>query len=145
MSELFSIHATIEVNAASEDHQKNIDRLQALFPKSMHLVAQKALLLYHLRCKSFVFLLPFHAADQVRQYTFPAFNEAENVFEELFEKDPYRIDHIDTFSNILYVMGRRAKLAEVAHRYTALDKDRPETCCLVGRFASAKSHHGLDG
>ena len=46
--------------------------------------------------------------------------------------DPYRIDDIDIYSNILYVTENRLKLANLAHDFLLLDKDRPEVCCLVG-------------
>ena len=60
---------------------------------------------------------------------FPA---AEQQFEKIFKLDPYRIDDIDVYSNILYVTENRLTLSRLAHDFLALDKDRPEVCCLVG-------------
>jgi hypothetical protein len=60
------------------------------------------------------------------------FDEAEAIFDEIYARDPYRVDDIDTYSNILYVMEKRAKLSAMAQKYTELDRNRPETCCLVG-------------
>jgi anaphase-promoting complex subunit 8 len=37
------------------------------------------------------------------------------------------------YSNILYVTDNRLKLSRLAHEFLALDKDRPEICCLVGQ------------
>lgn len=60
------------------------------------------------------------------------FGQAEQQFERILALDPYRIDDIDVFSNILYVTDNRLKLSRLAHEFLALDKDRPEVCCLVG-------------
>lgn len=49
-----------------------------------------------------------------------------------------RFEDLDTYSNILYVMGKRGKLSQVAQRYAAIDRNRPETCCLMGE--QPKSH-----
>lgn len=58
---------------------------------------------------------------------------AEKVFDDIRKRDPYRIDDIDVFSNILYVMQKRTKLSKLAHEFLAFNKDRPEVCCVVGR------------
>ena len=55
--------------------------------------------------------------------------------------DPHRIDSLDHYSNILYVMSARPKLAFLAQVATATDKFRPETCCVVGNYYSLKSEH----
>lgn len=55
--------------------------------------------------------------------------------------DPHRIDSLDHYSNILYVMAARPKLAFLAQVATATDKFRPETCCVVGNYYSLKSEH----
>lgn len=39
---------------------------------------------------------------------------------------------MDTYSNLLYVKEMRVELANLAHRATAIDKYRLETCCIVG-------------
>jgi hypothetical protein len=60
------------------------------------------------------------------------FGQAEQQFEKILTQDPYRIDDIDIYSNILYVTDNKLKLSRLAHEFLALDKDRPEICCLVG-------------
>ena len=45
------------------------------------------------------------------------------------------------YSNILYVMEARPKLAFLAQAATATDKFRPETCCVVGNYYALKSEH----
>ena len=56
-------------------------RLEHMFPSSKHVLSEKALVSYHMR----------------------DFDESEELFEQLRDKDPYRLDSIDTYSNILYV------------------------------------------
>ena len=69
------------------------------------------------------------------------FDEAESIFSKILHADPHRIDSLDHYSNILYVMNARPKLAFLAQLATATDKFRPETCCVVGNYYSLKSEH----
>lgn len=55
--------------------------------------------------------------------------------------DPHRLDSLSDYSNILYVMELRPKLAFLAQVATATDKFRPETCCVVGNYYALKSEH----
>jgi anaphase-promoting complex subunit 8 len=77
-------------------------------------------------------LLHYHNKD---------FDDAEQIFSDLLISDPHRVDHLDNYSNILYVMGMRPKLAFLAQLATSTDKFRPETCCVVGNYYSLKSEH----
>lgn len=69
------------------------------------------------------------------------FEEAEQTFAEMVQDDPYRLDYLDNYSNILYVLGERPKLAFLAQVATNADKFRPETCCIIGNYFSLKSEH----
>lgn len=73
----------------------------------------------------------FDATNQSPSLDFPA---AEQQFEKILKIDPCRIDDIDVYSNILYVTENRLTLSRLAHDFLALDKDRPEVCCLVGKI-----------
>lgn len=46
--------------------------------------------------------------------------------------DPYRLDNLDTYSNILYVKELKTELADLAHTAVNIDKYRVETCCVIG-------------
>lgn len=48
--------------------------------------------------------------------------------------DPFRLDEIEIYSNMLYVMNKKAKLAQIAHEYAQIDKNRAEVCCLIGEL-----------
>jgi anaphase-promoting complex subunit 8 len=119
MTRIFGIFAMLEVHSATEASLDGIHDLLKVFPTSLHLKSQQAMVSYHLR----------------------EFDDAEALFDEIFESDPYRLEDIDTYSNILYVMEKRPKLSQMAHKYTQLDKYRPETCCLVGNYYSARGDH----
>ena len=60
------------------------------------------------------------------------FDEAEEMFDTIVQTDPYRLDDLDVYSNILYVMEKSSKLAYLAQLATRTDKFRVETCCIVG-------------
>jgi anaphase-promoting complex subunit 8 len=64
------------------------------------------------------------------------FDDATSLFTSLRSTDPYRVEDLDVFSNILYVSEKRAELAALAHDYVQVDRLRPEVCCLVGESAS---------
>jgi anaphase-promoting complex subunit 8 len=62
--------------------------------------------------------------------------DAEAQFTKILAIDPERIDNIDVYSNILYLTNNKLKLSSLAHDFLALDKDRPEVCCVVGASAT---------
>lgn len=64
----------------------------------------------------------------------PDFDQSERLFDEIYADYPTRFEDLDTYSNILYVMGKRGKLSQIAQKYSAIDRNRPETCCLIGRW-----------
>ncbi|KAK0080629.1 hypothetical protein PV325_013642 [Microctonus aethiopoides] len=69
---------------------------------------------------------------------------AENAietFEKIIKDDPYCLDNMDTYSNLLYVKEMRVELAYLAHRATIIDKYRLETCCIVGNYYSLRGDH----
>lgn len=60
--------------------------------------------------------------------------KAIEVFEHIQETDPYRLDHLDVFSNLLFVKERKTDMSFLAHRAVEINKYRPETCCVIGEF-----------
>ena len=55
--------------------------------------------------------------------------------------EPYRLECVDTFSNILYVKESKRELSSLAHACVQVDKYRPETCCVIGNYYSLKAEH----
>ena len=47
--------------------------------------------------------------------------------------DPFRLDDVDTYSNILYVKDSRKELSLLAHSANRTEPHRAETCCVVGK------------
>lgn len=119
MTLIFHLYASQELYQATEAIHHALTELESFFPGSQFLKTQRALLLYHSK----------------------DFEEAESVFSNVLSADPYRIDSLDHYSNILYVMSARPKLAFLAQVATATDKFRPETCCVIGNYYSLKSEH----
>ncbi|WEW56205.1 Anaphase-promoting complex subunit 8 [Emydomyces testavorans] len=119
MTLIFHLYSSQELYQATEATYQTLTELESIFPSSAFLKTQRALLYYHSK----------------------DFEEASHLFSELLISNPHRLDGLDHYSNILYVMGARPQLAFVAQLATATDKFRPETCCVVGNYYSLKSEH----
>lgn len=118
---LFQIRTLNTLHQPSENELGLCDRLLGPenFPGSLWIMSLRANVLYHLH----------------------DFSAAEEQFEKILKIDPCRIDDIDVYSNILYVTENRLTLSRLAHDFLALDKDRPEVCCLVGNHYSLRAEH----
>ena len=119
MTLVFHLYASQEFYQHSEPVHQSLNELEKVFTDSHFLKTQRALLYYHSK----------------------DFEEAEAIFSALLTSSPHRVDSLDHYSNILYVMSNRPKLAFLAQVATATDKFRPETCCVVGNYYSLKSEH----
>ena len=119
MTVIFHLYASQELYQYTETTHHQLNELERFFPESQFLKTQRALLFYHSK----------------------DYDEAESIFSTLLHADPHRIDGLDEYSNVLYVMAARPKLAFLAQVATATDKFRPETCCVVGNYYSLKSEH----
>ncbi|OAV96526.1 hypothetical protein PTTG_00976 [Puccinia triticina 1-1 BBBD Race 1] len=127
MSRFFFVHATLETHTAGNGDSlaKVVEELKELFPSSLFLKSQQALIAYHVR----------------------DFDTAETIFDSIYEADAYRVEDVDTYSNILYVMDKRAKLTGLAQHYaggvesSGGDRMRPEVCCLLGNYWSLSGEH----
>jgi anaphase-promoting complex subunit 8 len=134
VTRIFGIRFMVELHSPGDAELRGVDEVLRLFPGSLYLMTQKALVYYHQRggtrrIVSRAFMLTSHYPTSLYCVDFEA---AERTYDEIRMKDPYRIDDVDVFSNILYVMQKRTKLSKLAHEFLAFDKDRPEVCCLVG-------------
>lgn len=68
-------------------------------------------------------------------------DKAVCTFQKLRKIDPYRLDNMDTYSNLLYVKELRVELSYLAHQLCDIDKYCVETCCVVGNYYSLRSQH----
>jgi anaphase-promoting complex subunit 8 len=103
----------------NEGARQLLDHLTSLFPESVYLLSQKALASYHMR----------------------DFDQAHDDFERLMMFDPYRVENMDVYSNILYVKEDKTELSRLAHRSLQVEKYCPETCCIIGNYYSLKAKH----
>ncbi|KAH7909322.1 hypothetical protein BJ138DRAFT_1127757 [Hygrophoropsis aurantiaca] len=119
--QLFQIKTMNDLHSPTENELSMCDGLlsEDFFGGSPWVMSLRACVLYHLH----------------------DFGQAEKQFEKILALDPYRIDNIDIYSNILYVTENRLKLSRLAHEFLELDKDRPEVCCLVGNHYSLRAEH----
>ncbi|KAI9906533.1 hypothetical protein PsorP6_004471 [Peronosclerospora sorghi] len=82
-----------------------------------YLLAQQALTSYHIR----------------------DFDLSQEQFERLAAQDPYRMENMDVYSNVLYVNEKKTELSRLAHRALKVEKYRQETCCIIENFYSIKN------
>ncbi|KAL5168098.1 Anaphase-promoting complex subunit 8 [Glycine soja] len=75
------------------------------------------------------------------QYSLREFDQVEAIFEELLSNDPYRVEDMDMYSNVLYAKECFSALSYLAHRVFMTDKYRPESCCIIGNYYSLKGQH----
>ncbi|WJX87492.1 anaphase-promoting complex component apc8 [Trifolium repens] len=75
------------------------------------------------------------------QYSLREFDQVEAIFEELLRTDPYRVEDMDMYSNVLYAKECFSALSHLAHRVFMTDKYRPESCCIIGNYYSLKGQH----
>jgi anaphase-promoting complex subunit 8 len=68
-------------------------------------------------------------------------NSAIEIFRMIRASDPWRLEALDTYSNLLYVKGMRADLSSLAHAMNNMDPFRVETCCCIGNFYSLRGQH----
>ncbi|XP_040989326.1 anaphase-promoting complex subunit 8 [Juglans microcarpa x Juglans regia] len=75
------------------------------------------------------------------RYSLREFEQVEAIFEELLRNDPYRVEDMDMYSNVLYAKECFSALSYLAHRVFMTDKYRPESCCIIGNYYSLKGQH----
>ncbi|KAK3944963.1 anaphase-promoting complex subunit 8 [Diplogelasinospora grovesii] len=119
MSFIFHANAAVNLYQQGNDLAANLNDLLDIFPTSSFLLTCKALLNYH-------------SKDLLA---------AEQDFNNLLLQHPHRLDSLDHYSNILYVLNLRPKLAFLAHLCTTIDRFRPESCVVIGNYYSLLSLH----
>ncbi len=115
ITRFFFIETMLELpqsDVESDDVFSLIRSLTEDFPASSNLLAQTATAHYNAR----------------------DYDQAQRTFEELREVDPYRLDGMDMYSNVLFVKNQKSALSFLAHAAVAVDKYRPQTCCIIGNY-----------
>lgn len=115
----FKIAVYQEFFQISNEILTHLNDLTDIFPNFSFLKTQKALISYN-------------ELD---------YNTAEYIFDDILKSDPMRLDEMDIYSNILYVMENKSKLSYLAHYASEVDPLRPETCCIIANYHSIKFDH----
>ncbi|XP_001356041.1 cell division cycle protein 23 homolog [Drosophila pseudoobscura] len=119
MRHFFMAHTYLELYL-NDDGLKIYEDLQTSgFSKSIYLIAQMALV--------------YHNKRDV--------DKAIELYQALLESDPYRLDNVDTYSNLLFVKEMKTEMAQLAHKAVSINKYRPETCCVIGNYYSIRCDH----
>uniref|UniRef100_A0A8C2JP16 CDC23 (cell division cycle 23, yeast, homolog) n=1 Tax=Cyprinus carpio TaxID=7962 RepID=A0A8C2JP16_CYPCA len=117
--DFFMAHMFTELQMIKEALQKYQSLMEAGFAKSTYIISQIAVAYHNIR----------------------DIDQALYLFNELREQDPFRIENMDTFSNLLYVRSMKPELSYLAHNLVEIDKYRVETCCVIGNYYSLRSQH----
>lgn len=77
----------------------------------------------------------------VAQHNLRNADPAMELFEVVRKEDPFRLETMDIFSNILYIKDDRATLRYLAHHALLVDKYNPISCCVIGNFYALSGEH----
>lgn len=61
---------------------------------------------------------------------------ALTIYNQMRKMDPFRLEGMDTFSDLLFVAETKKALSFLAHSVTEIDKYRVETSCVVGNSSN---------
>lgn len=138
---MFQVKTLNSLNSPSDNELGLCDRLLSdeYFPRSMWIMALRGNVLYYLHGTS-LRLMERRGVTLTAQpllcFTID-FTSAEAQFRKILAIDSCRVEDIDILSNILYVSENSNALSKLAHDYLAIDKDRPEICCIIGVYHSS--------
>ncbi|XP_066595243.1 cell division cycle protein 23 homolog [Prorops nasuta] len=119
MKHFFMAHMYLELQLLDESLALYCELQSMGFEKNGYVLAQTAIAVYQRR----------------------DVDNAIETFKRIIKEDPYCLDNMDTYSNLLYVKEMKVELAFLAHRATEVDKYRLETCCIVGNYYSLRADH----
>ncbi len=104
---------------SSDDALLLLTDLLLTFPAAGYLLSQLAIVRYNLR----------------------EVDEAIALFTAIRSADPFRLDAMDIYSNLLYVKEMQTELSTLAHLANKIDPYRVETCFCVANFYSLRGQH----
>lgn len=119
MKKFFLAHMYLELQLIDEGMAAYQELRSMGFEKNGYVLAQIAIAVHHKR----------------------AVDASIEAFKRIIKDDPFCLDNMDTYSNLLYVKELKVELADLAHRATKIDKYRLETCCIIGNYYSLRADH----
>lgn len=105
-------HMYTELQMIKEALQKYQNLIEAGFSKSTYIISQIAVAYHNIRGMLFTFSVVLRHYKKTYRVSMKRaivpisisdIDQALAMFNELRDQDPYRIDNMDTFSNLLYV------------------------------------------
>lgn len=139
-----TIHDTSTLSRVSDelpDHQfKLFWKAHSLFEMQYY---DKALSLYDHLFKMYPNNNYIKAQMASATYYLKQFDVSNALFESLIESDPFRIEHLDIYSNLLYIGEKKAQLSYLAHNVHNINKYCAETCCIIGNYYSIRENHEM--
>ena len=131
MRDFFYVYIATELLQKVEDHamvEEKLDTLENLFPNSLTVTSFKAGWFSGIRGS-------FSSIYDKRPIFYLDYYTAKMIYEDIFERDPYRIADTDAYSHVLYLCEDVAALASLAKRCMKIDAYRPESLMVVGMFS----------
>ncbi|KAF7493028.1 Cell division cycle protein 23 -like protein [Sarcoptes scabiei] len=74
-------------------------------------------------------------------YNLRYFEDSIKSFTDVQQSDPYKLDAMDIYSNLLYVKEMQTELSSLAHFCNRIDPFRVETCFCIANFYSLRGQH----
>eukprot|EP00055_Hartaetosiga_balthica_P016452 m.104278 g.104278 ORF g.104278 m.104278 type:complete len:697 (-) comp9108_c0_seq5:2051-4141(-) len=109
---------------------------------ALELYAPEAVSMFEILCASYPTSAWLASNCALARYNIRDYEVADEVFTQLREKEPYRLESVDAYSNILYVQeSKETQLSQLARDVIKVDKYRVETCCVLGNYYSCKGAH----
>ncbi|BFZ54589.1 Anaphase-promoting complex subunit 8 [Savitreella phatthalungensis] len=120
MSRIFRVVALTELHKSDDSIEEELEALNRTFPGNHF----------------------FTLLAAVQCHNVQDFEGAKTLFERVYMgQDPFRLDYIDHYSNVLFVLDQRKSLAYLARRLMETDRHRPETCTVIGNYYSNIGEH----
>ncbi|CCF58377.1 hypothetical protein KAFR_0E02240 [Kazachstania africana CBS 2517] len=119
MIKFFKLALYQEIGGNIDEFLMNLEYLLSISPNFAYLKSQHALVYYN-------------HMDYI---------SSEKLFNQIIKSDPYRLEDLDVYSNILYVMQKHSKLAYLAQFVSQIDKFRAESCCIAANYYSSRQEH----
>lgn len=148
MRAIFLAHAHVELLLSDKGIKLYNELQKSGFKNSTYMVAQIGKAFHDKRSKKCL-TCRFSVSQIFARIIFMVFfsfirtgvEKAIEQYELLQDMDPYRLDNMDIYSNLLFVKEMKKEMSELAHKAMEINKYRPETCCVIGNYYSIRSDH----
>lgn len=119
MGYIFSIFCQQELHKRSSVMMTELSQLQNIFPGSLFLQGQRALVHYRMK----------------------EFEEARSLFTTMILKDPRNVEFLSHHSNLLHTLELYDQMSFLALVASSIERNRPEAFYVIGNYHSLISRH----